>query len=151
MDGVHEPISESDSDRRWGFLDDEPDACCVLTRRMEVIYLNAAARALVPGFEEGSAWFGQRCWDVFPAREGCATGCPAVQSVARGTIREIEYCEESVYPEDGTPIVLDVAIVPLTAVRHDGGAAVLVLRPKDTKESLEDLSVVATHVRRLLV
>ena len=46
---------------QWAFLDDEEDPCMVLSERMECVYVNGAARTLVP--EE---WFGKRCFEVLP-------------------------------------------------------------------------------------
>ena len=60
--------SQARAAAQWGFLEDHPDACGVVTLRMELIYLNAAARTLVP-----QRWFGCRCWEAFPvADSGCA-------------------------------------------------------------------------------
>ena len=41
----------------WSWLEGERDPCVVVSERMEFVYANAAARALVPG-----AWFGKRCF-----------------------------------------------------------------------------------------
>jgi len=34
---------------RWSRLEDERDACVVVSDRMELVYINSAARELVPG------------------------------------------------------------------------------------------------------
>lgn len=116
-------MTESAQESRWGVLDDESDACAVVTRRMEVVYLNSVAESLVP---EG--WLGQRCWEVFPVKDrSCVSRCPAVQAISSGA--RIAYCEETVYP-GGVPLVLGVAVVPLPDA-GDGEGALLILRPKD--------------------
>ncbi len=109
---------------RWRFLEDERDACSVVTRRMEVVYLNAAARALVP-----SEWFGSRCWEVFPVGdESCAARCAAVSAVSKAD--ELIYCEETLHAADGSPIPLGVAVIPLHSAVLEGERALLLLRPK---------------------
>lgn len=110
---------------RWSFLDGAEDACAVVTPRMEVVYLNEAARSLVP-----ASWFGFRCWEVFPVRDRtCAARCPAVRSLQNGN--EIEYCEETVYPAGTDPVTLGVAVIPLPLnPTGDDERALLVLRPK---------------------
>ncbi|MBI4586266.1 MAG: hypothetical protein HY717_19830 [Planctomycetes bacterium] len=117
------PLHDRELAARWSFLDREPDACSVVTWRMEVVYLNAAARSLVsPG------WFGCRCWEVFPVGDStCAARCPAVKAVNKGN--EIVYCEETLYPGKGTSVTVGVAVIPLGKKARQGDA-VLLIRPK---------------------
>jgi hypothetical protein len=123
---MQEPITDSDRrdqdlGRRWEFLEGEADACAVVTRRMEVVYLNAAGRSLVP-----DGWLGERCWNVFPVGSAaCAAACPAIRAVSAGC--GIEYCEETIYP-GGEAVRLGVAVVPLDGART-GPRAILRLRP----------------------
>jgi len=108
---------------RWGFLEEQSDACSVVTRRMEVVYLNHSAQTLVP-----PAWMGRRCWEVFPVgASSCAARCPAVKAVSASN--EIVYCEETIYP-GGKPLPLGVAVIPLGETGKDGEQAVLLLRPR---------------------
>ncbi|MBI4602793.1 MAG: Crp/Fnr family transcriptional regulator [Planctomycetes bacterium] len=109
---------------RWKLLDEEPDACCVVSRRMELLYLNDAARPLVP-----IPWFGKRCWEVFSVADGrCGSRCPAVRAAASGT--EPIYCEETLSPESESPARRGVAVAPIRPAGADGEGAILVLRPK---------------------
>jgi hypothetical protein len=109
---------------RWQFLEQNSDACSVITRRMELLYLNTAARALTP-----SQWFGRRCWQVFPvADQSCAARCPVVQAFDQSS--DILYCEETVYPAGQPPLVLSVAVIPLPTRTGETGQALLMLRPK---------------------
>ena len=109
---------------RWGFLEEEADAYTVVTRGMEVVYVNAAARALLP-----PEWFGYRCWELFPVgEENCASRCLAVRAVSHAD--ETVYCEETVCDRDGTPIPLGIAVVPMGTPGEDGEKAVLLHRPK---------------------
>ena len=69
---MYRPITNDDT--RWSRLEDCSDASAVVSRRMEVLYLNPAARSLVP-----PRWRGLRCWEVFPVRDrSCASPCPAM-------------------------------------------------------------------------
>src|SRR3989338_3582378 len=107
---------------RWGFLEKQVDACSVVTRRMEVIYLNAAARSLLP-----PKWFGRRCWEVFPMGDRvCAARCPAILAVSKS--QDIIYCEETLYGRDGSPVPLGVAVIPLRVLPKGGERAILLLR-----------------------
>jgi hypothetical protein len=110
---------------RWRFLEDEADPSCVLTRSMEVLYLNAAARTLVP-----LRWFGCRCWEIFPVGdESCVSRCPAVKAVNKS--EDIVYCEETLYSkEDGSPIRVGVAVIPLSSDGRKEEKALLLIRPK---------------------
>lgn len=110
---------------RWGFLEETGDACAVVSDRMELVYLNEPARALVP--EE---WFGRRCFEVMPtANDVCAFNCPTVAAVHDS--HEILYCEEVLKTTDGSTRKLGVAVIPLLGMSGDEARAVLVLRPKD--------------------
>jgi hypothetical protein len=136
---------------RWSFLDEQSDAVSVVTRRMEILYLNAAARGLVP-----PAWMGRRCWEVFPVgNTSCPSTCPAVKVVSTGG--EIAYCEERIYPR-GTPVELGVAVIPMGgagAALEGPERAVILLRPKAAGESPEGfkarLLADATHLRSLCI
>lgn len=115
--------SITNEDARWSRLEDCSDASAVVSRRMEVLYLNPAARSLVP-----PRWRGLRCWEVFPVRDrSCASQCPAIRAVQS---REVFYCEEEVNPEGSTPVRLGVAVIPLAEVPEQTARAVLLLRPK---------------------
>ena len=62
---------------RWNRLEDEREACVVVSDRMELVYINSAARALVP-----REWFGKRCFEVLPTvDEACAFHCPKIRAV----------------------------------------------------------------------
>lgn len=116
----------------WNFLEEEADACAVVTRRMEVIFLNPAARRLVP-----RRWFGCRCWEIFPVGdESCAARCPAVRAVSRGS--EIIYCEETLFPRGGEPVPVGVAVIPVAGSPEDGQRAVLLIRPKPAGAAGQD-------------
>lgn len=109
---------------RWNFLDQESDPCCVVSKRMEVLYVNAAARPLLP-----QDWFGRRCWQAFPVQDDrCASSCPAVWAV--GNSSAIVYCEESIYPQPGSPLLVGVAVIPMENTQAEGEQAILLLRPK---------------------
>jgi len=128
MVGADSPTS------RWSFLDYEGDACVVVTRRMEIVHRNVAAGALVP-----SGALGLRCWEVFPVGDTrCAARCPAVKAVSSGG--GLFFCEETLFPEDGSVVPVGVVVIPLEAAEPDGGKAVLLLRPATpelTGESLQ--------------
>jgi hypothetical protein len=68
-DGIPKDISilEDESALRWGFLEDNPDACAVVSDRMELIYMNQPARELV-----SESWFGRRCFEIFPTANDLA-------------------------------------------------------------------------------
>ena len=92
---------------RWSFLEDERDACVVVSERMELVYINAAARELVPG-----QWFGKRCFEVFPVvDETCAFHCPKIRAVSESL--DVVYCEETVCSRDMDCVVLGVGLIPL--------------------------------------
>jgi hypothetical protein len=108
---------------KWAGLDDQGDPCAVVTRRMEVVYLNPAAQSLVP-----EAWPGRRCWEVFPVgAAACASRCPAVRAVTAAD--EIELCEETIFP-GGDPVLLGVAVIPVGPPESESYRAMLLLRPR---------------------
>jgi hypothetical protein len=109
---------------RWRFLEEKTDACSVLSRRMELLYLNSAARALAPG-----QWFGRRCWNVFPVADpSCAARCPVIKAFSSSG--EIAYCEETVFPPGQSPLVLSVAVIPVPGNAEHETSTVLFMRPK---------------------
>ena len=113
--------SKLDCAAHWGFLERETDAACVVTRCMEVLFLNSLARTLVP-----KRWFGCRCWEVFPVGEAsCASKCPAVKAVRAG--ESITYCEETLFAPNGTPLHFAIAVIPLGPQEE---RAIILLRPK---------------------
>ena len=120
----HGSILEDEDSLRWGFLEENGDACAVVSDRMELVYLNALARGLVP--EE---WFGRRCFEIFPtANEVCAFKCPTIAAVHEAS--EIHYCEELLRMPDGAIRELGVAVIPLGGSSGDEARALLLLRPK---------------------
>ncbi len=124
---------QEESALRWGFLEQETDACAVVSDRMELAYMNEPARRLVP-----LDWFGRRCFEVFPtANDLCAIGCPTRTAVHEA--HDILYCEE-VLKGDGVSRELGVAVVPLEGASHDEARALLLLKPKEsmTQEGLLD-------------
>ena len=115
-------LSRREAAERWHHLEELDDGCAVVTRRLEVVYLNGTARALAR-----EDWYGHPCWYVLPVKDAsCICTCPAIRA---GSSAEILYCEETIYPEDGVPVVLGVGIVPV----GDGSTpadTLLLLRPK---------------------
>ncbi len=132
-------ILEDESALRWGFLEENPDACAVVSDRMELVYMNAPARQLV-----SRAWFGRRCFEIFPtANDLCAFRCPTMAAVHES--REILYCEETLRGPEGPARELGVAVIPLEQLEgtnRDGARALLLFRPKGevTKEILLDVA-----------
>ena len=125
------PEREQQLASRWHFLEQAEDVCVVVSRRMEVLYLNAAARVLVP-----SVWFGRRCWEVFPVKgERCAARCPAIRAVSNA--EDIVYCEETLFAPAGITQSLGVAVIPLRIAGAEGEQAILLLRPKPPGEPEE--------------
>ena len=119
---------------RWGFLEENGDACAVVSGRMEIVYLNEPARALVP--EE---WFGRRCFEILPtANDLCAFNCPTVAAVHDA--HEILYCEEVLKVPDGSTRKLGVAVIPLLGMSGDEARAVLLMRPQEDDAEEELLS-----------
>lgn len=109
---------------RWSFLEQENDACAVVSERMELLYLNETGRALtLPD------WFAKRCFEVLPHRdEQCAWHCPTILAVNEA--EEITYCEEVLSPAEGASLTLGTAVIPLEHVAEDGAKALLVFRTK---------------------
>ena len=115
---------------RWFFLEDEPEGCVVVSHRMELVYINKAARELVPG-----EWFGRRCYEVLPiVDEACAFHCPKIQAVNESV--DVVYCEETVMTEDRERRDFGVGLIPLGRNSDDHARAVLLLRAKG--ESVEE-------------
>lgn len=123
---------EEESALRWGFLEDDPDACAVVSDRMELVYMNGAARNLI-----SLEWFGRRCFEILPTvNDLCAFQCPTIAAVHQA--HEILYCEETLRTPQGTARELGVAVIPLEGMSHDEARALLLLRPKSdvTREAL---------------
>ena len=109
---------------RWSRLEDEPGACVVVSDRMELVYMNAAALELVAG-----AWFGKRCFEVLPTvDEACAFHCSKIRAVNESG--DVVYCEETVSGDSGQR-VFGVGLIPLKPGSDDHARAVLLLRAKD--------------------
>jgi hypothetical protein len=108
---------------RWNRLEDEREACVVVSDRMDLVYINQAARELVPG-----EWFGRRCFEVLPiVDEACAFHCPKIRAVNESV--DIVYCEETIFVEK-TPRVFGVGLIPLGPTSGNHARAVLLLRAK---------------------
>jgi hypothetical protein len=125
-------ILEDESALRWGFLEDEPDACAVVSDRMEVVYMNEPARKLV-----AESWFGRRCFEIFPtANDLCAFHCPTMTAVHQS--HDILYCDEILRAPGGPVRELGVAVIPLEGMSRDEARSLLLLRPKSesTREAL---------------
>ena len=144
------PISmlRDEATMRWGFLEDETDACAVVSERMELVYVNALARILTP-----PQWFAKRCFEVLPATdEQCAWQCPTIAAVHQS--EDITYCEESLRGDGAAVVILGVAVIPLARVREDESRALLLFRHKDEgcdeaefrKELLDDASQLQVRV-----
>ena len=126
-------LLKDESSMRWNFLESEADACVVFSEWMEIVYLNTAARRLVP-----DEWFGKRCFDVLPiADQTCALHCPKIKAVSDAP--EVVYCEESLQSlgSDGT---FGVGLIPLGPESPDRSRAVLVLRRKEPAGNQEEFS-----------
>jgi len=110
---------------RWSFLEDEREACVVVSNRMELVYINKAARELVPG-----EWFGKRCFEVLPiVDEACAFHCPKIRAVNESV--DVVYCEEAVLVGNGERKVFGVGLIPLAPGGDDHARAVFLLRAKE--------------------
>ena len=110
---------------RWSVLEHEQEPCVVVSERMELVYINAAARKLVPG-----AWFGKRCFEVLPnVDESCALHCPKIRAVNESL--DIVYCEETIGTGEAGQRVFGVGLIPLGPGGDDRARAVLLLRSKD--------------------
>lgn len=115
---------------RWSPLEDERAACIVVSDRMELVYINTAARELVPG-----EWFGKHCFEVLPVvDETCAFHCPKMRAVNESV--DVVYCEETVFVGNNDRRVFGVALIPLAPASDDRARAVLLLRAKG--ESVEE-------------
>lgn len=138
----NEPKSmlEDESALRWGFLEEDPDACAVVSDRMELVYMNAPARALV-----SRDWFGRRCFEIFPtANELCAFHCKTMTAVHEA--HEVLYCEETLRSPKGDQRELGVAVVPLEGISGDEARALLLMRPKEDSDE-ETLLEAASRLR----
>jgi len=133
-------LLQDETTLRWSCLDDERDACLVVSERMELVYINVAGRQLVlPG-----GWFGKRCFEVLPiVDETCAFRCPKIRAVSESV--DIAYCEEIMELGNGDRRVFGVGLIPLGPGRDDHARAVLLLRLKqqDAEESVFRAQVLA--------
>lgn len=133
---------------RWEFLEEQKDACAVVSERMELLYLNQAGRALtLPD------WFAKRCFEVLPNRdEHCAWHCPTITAVSNA--REITYCEEALAPAGGPSVTLGTAVIPMGHSEEDGAKALLLFRRKhgdsDQKQFEEKLLADARNLEALV-
>ncbi|HIE91506.1 MAG TPA: hypothetical protein EYQ83_01025 [Acidobacteria bacterium] len=108
----------------WNWLEGEPDPCVVVSERMEFVYANAPARALVP-----PEWFGKHCFELLPVvDQTCAFHCPKITSVTEAT--EVIYCEETICSHGPDCEVFGVGLIPLGIGREDRGRAVMMMRGK---------------------
>ena len=136
-------MDEAVATARWGFLEGQVDPCTVVTRRMELVYLNGPARRLVP-----VGWFGRRCWDAFPvADRTCSARCPAVRAAVG---HDIVYCEETLACTDGAQMPVGVAVIPLNDTSPDEDRALLLLRPKVPAAAGRFEQALLSDARRLL-
>jgi hypothetical protein len=109
---------------RWSRLEDERDACVVVSDRMELVYINTAARDLVSG-----EWFGKRCFEVLPTIDkACAFHCPKIRAVNESV--DVVYCEETVFVGNDERRVFGVGLIPLGLGGNDRARAILLLRAK---------------------
>jgi len=117
-------VTEELAMNRWRFLDDLDEPVCILTRKMEVVFLNMACCGVVP-----PDWFGNRCWDAFPVEnKSCALTCPAVKALAKGG--DVPYFEELLQVAEA-PLRLGVAVIPFGGFGRGFEEALVVLRVKD--------------------
>lgn len=132
---------EDESALLWSFLEEEAEACAVVSSRMEFVYLNRQARQLVP-----KEWFAKRCFETFPVTNAtCAFFCPTITAVQEAT--DIVYCRESLRLADGSSLELDVAVIPLEGKPVDEAAALLLLREQVDSASLHTLADEADALR----
>lgn len=109
---------------RWSRLEDESGPCVVVSDRMELVYINAAALELVAG-----EWFGRHCFEVLPIVDhACAFNCPTIRAVNESG--DVVYCEETVAVGTDRK-VFGVGLIPLTPSSDDHARAVLLLRAKE--------------------
>lgn len=131
---------QDESALRWGFLEDAPDACAVVSDRMELVYMNAPARELV-----SREWFGRRCFEIFPtADELCAFHCKTIAAVHEA--EDVLYCEETLRSPSGISRELGVAVLPLGGMSGDEARALLLLRPTEAS-AREELLTAARELR----
>lgn len=117
-------LLKEETSLRWNFLDQQPEACAVVTTRMELLYLNYACQSLVP-----VDWFSLRCFEVLPHEDAlCALDCPTIHAVQ--TAEEITVCEETLRFDDGRAAALSTAVIPLRET-DDRAKAVLLFRAND--------------------
>ena len=115
---------------RWSCLEDERGACVVVSDRMELVYINAAARELVAG-----EWFGRHCFEVLPiVDEACAFSCPKIRAVNESV--DVVYCEETVLVGTNDRRVFGIGLIPLGPSSDDHARAVLLVRAKE--ESVQE-------------
>ena len=106
---------------RWGFLEEEDWPCAVVSDRMELVYINASGRALVP-----QEWFGRRCYEVLPnVDEACGLHCPTMAAVHEAA--EPVYCKEELTSSSGETVTFGVAVIPLALGERERVKAVLLL------------------------
>lgn len=127
---MSDPTLRDETALRWSFLETEDDPCVVVSERMEFVYLNRAAQALVP-----EQWFGKRCFEVLPViDETCAFHCPKIDAMHEtpdDSSPGVVYCEEALLKGNLDRVVLGVGLIPLSAGRADRARAVFVLRNKE--------------------
>ncbi|MCM3881570.1 MAG: PAS domain-containing protein [Vicinamibacterales bacterium] len=110
---------------RWSALEREREPCIVVSERMELVYLNAAARQLAPG-----VWFGKRCFEVLPnVDESCALHCPKIRAVTESP--DVVYCEETIGTRESDQQGFGVGLIPLGPGGDTPARAILLLRAKD--------------------
>jgi len=108
----------------WNWLEGERDPCVVVSERMEFVYDNAPARALVP-----PEWFGKHCSELLPVVDQTgAFHCPKITSVTEAT--EVVYCEETVCSHGPDCEAFGVELIPLGTGREDRRRAMMTMRGK---------------------
>jgi len=140
-------VFEEEATLRWGFLEGESEALAAVSDRMELVYLNEAARKLVP-----MTWFGKKCFEVFPVADKlCAFSCPTIDAVNEAT--EIQHCHESLRLDNGVNRELEVAVIPLGSAKRRA-SALLLLRNHEIQVNAEEeekhLFAEAERVRRVV-
>lgn len=132
MNEPKSPLREQ-TELRWNFLEREKDPCAVVTKRMEIVFSNRAAKEVLPGDV-----FGKRCFEVMPvAKEQCAWECPTMRAVVEAA--ELVYCEEFLGPNEGGPRTLGVAVIPIGGfdLGPDASRAVLLFRDRPSESENE--------------
>lgn len=132
-DSLHsKSVLQDETALRWGFLEEEPEACVVVSERMELVYINAAGRVLVPVH-----WFGKRCFEVLPVvNERCAWDCPTIRAVSESV--QVVYCEEVMRSQSGSVLQLGVAAIPVVTGGPDPAKAVLLLRRRGERRDEDE-------------